>query len=147
MIFASVQELQRLIDGYFEHIKGEFHFEDIPDKNDDITRKKVWDRDAEPPTISGLIWYLGFDSRASFDAYQREGAFASAIKCARLRIEAEYEKKLHQQSPSGAIFALKNLGWNDRDNMPVNTDVPQSLRVEVFETGVPTATNEREVVL
>ena len=147
MEFVSAQAAEKLIGNYFEHIAGEFHFEEVPDKHDDITRKKVWDRDAEPPTISGLALYLGFDSREAFAEYERHGEFSSAIKRGRLRIEVEYEKRLHQQSPSGAIFALKNLGWNERDNASAINDAPHDIKVEIVEVGVATAGREQDVEL
>jgi len=104
----------------------------------------VWDREPEPPTLSGLALHLGFNSRQEFERYEQTGEFAALIKRGRLRIEAEYEKKLHMQSPSGAIFALKNLGWNERDN-PLDNLPPPPLQIQIVDSGVPVAGNEREV--
>src|SRR5687767_13811577 len=68
----------------------------------------------EPPTISGMCLFLGFESRQSFHDYAEKEEFSYTIKKSRLRIESEYEKKLHAQNPAGSIFALKNLGWTDK---------------------------------
>lgn len=148
MQFSNQRQLERLIDVYFKHIAGEFHFEDAPAKgkgDDAIIRQKVWDREPEPPTISGLALHLGFASRQEFELYIQAGEFAAVIKRGRLRIEAEYEKKLHQQ-PSGAIFALKNLGWNERDNL-LDFQPPQPLQIQIVDSGVPVAANEGEVII
>jgi len=147
MEFDSALVVEKLIGLYFEHIAGEFHFEEVPDKRDETTRKKVWDRDAEPPTFTGLALYLGFDSRDAFTEYEHKGEFASTIKRGRLRIEVEYEKRLHQQSPSGAIFALKNMGWNERENSPLNNEPSEPLQVNIIEVGLNTASSETDVAI
>lgn len=65
------------------------------------------------PTITGLVLYLGFNSRSSFYAYEDKPDFMDTIKKARTRIEQEYEEQLQCGLGSGAIFALKNFGWKD----------------------------------
>lgn len=65
-------------------------------------------------TITGLCYYLGFESRQSFYDYAKNEAFSYIIKKARLRIEQHYEELLQLESSSGAIFALKNMDWSDR---------------------------------
>jgi hypothetical protein len=113
MSFITDRQLKALIAAYFKYIKGEYHLEDTPAKGkggDEMVKQKIWDREPEAPTISGLAHYLGFDSRDAFNQYELTGEFASTLKRSRLRIEAEYEKKLHQQPSSGAIFALKTWG-------------------------------------
>lgn len=148
MFFTDAHSLERLIAAYFKHIMGDYHWEDtLPDgkTNTQTTRQKVWDREPEPPTLTGLVLYLGFDSRAAFERYEATGQFAATLKRGRLRIEAEYEKKLHQQAPSGAIFALKNLGWNERDTAADEPATP--LQIEIIDSGIPTAGDERDVML
>lgn len=66
-------------------------------------------------TITGLCYYLGFESRQSFYDYEKNVEFSYIIKKARLRIEMQYEEMLHLDTPAaGAIFALKNMDWNDK---------------------------------
>lgn len=151
MTFTNASQLEQLIDAYFKHIEGEFHFEDIPVKSktdDDVTeKKKVWDRPPEQPTISGLALYLGFDSCDALDDYCANGQYAPLIKRARLRIETAYEQKLHQGPASGAIFALKKLGWNQHG---ANTHTDSSiceLNVNVNNNGPPVADNEKDVMI
>ncbi|RYZ94856.1 MAG: hypothetical protein EOP47_26995, partial [Sphingobacteriaceae bacterium] len=98
-------------------------------------------------TLSGLILFLGFESRADFDSYEKNGAFAGTLKRGRLRIEAEYEKKLHFQSPTGAIFALKKLGWDDRTNEEHITSTITTLKIEVVNTGFVPVSSENQVRL
>lgn len=66
------------------------------------------------PTISGLAYYLGFASRQSFYDYEKKEGFSYTIKRARLFIEVEYEEQLQHGNTTGAIFALKNMGWKDK---------------------------------
>lgn len=70
----------------------------------------------DTPTISGLSLFLGFESRQSFYDYEKLEGYSYTIKKARTRIESEYEKMLHRKEGqvTGAIFALKNLGWSDK---------------------------------
>lgn len=71
----------------------------------------------EMPTITELAHYLGFESRQSIYAYELDGRFSYIIKRARLKIEINYEQRLHLASPTGAIFALKNMGWSDKSEI------------------------------
>ncbi len=150
MFFANAAYLERLIAAYFESINGEFHFENIPSKNnaDEITEKKrVWDRLPEPPTLSGLALYLGFDSCESLDNYSATGQYATFIKRALLRIETAYEQKLHNGPASGAIFALKKLGWNQREIPIAENNAACQLNINVTENRIPVAGNEKDVRL
>lgn len=66
------------------------------------------------PTITKLCYELGFESRQSFYDYEKREEFSYVIKRARLLVESGYEERLQSQSPTGAIFALKNMGWKDK---------------------------------
>ncbi len=68
----------------------------------------------EVPTITGLCYYIGFASRQSFYDLQETSKFSYTIKRARLFIEKEYEEQLTIGNTTGAIFALKNMGWKDK---------------------------------
>lgn len=65
-------------------------------------------------TISGLAYYLGFESRQSLYDYENNEVFSYIIKRAKLRIEMKYEQNLSFQNATGSIFALKNMGWKDK---------------------------------
>ena len=142
-------KIERHIDEYFTYIAGVFHTEQKPVKNaKDSTALEdviVYDRPPEPPTITGLALYIGFSSRQEFEENEKKPRYAKALKRARLKVEAEYEKKLHLTSAAGAIFALKSLGWNDdREN---GTNVPSTLDIRILESGPEPAQNEKEVIL
>lgn len=65
-------------------------------------------------TITGLAMWLGFDSRQSLYDYEKREEFSYIIKQARLAVENDYELSLRTVSVTGAIFALKNMGWKDK---------------------------------
>jgi hypothetical protein len=146
--FTLAPELEGLIAGYFKYIEGEYHEEEKPGKTarSKPIKQKVYDREPEPPTFAGLALFLGFSTRQQLETYEAKGRHSALLKTARLRIEAAYEKKLHSQSASsGAIFALKSMGWNER----TDTDEPGNitLKIEIIQTGPQLASAENEVIL
>jgi hypothetical protein len=66
------------------------------------------------PTISGLCYHVGYESRQSFYDLEKSDKFSYTVKRARLFIEKEYEEQLQTGNTVGAIFALKNMGWTDK---------------------------------
>ncbi len=68
-------------------------------------------------TITGLAYHLGFESRQSFYDYEKRELFSYTVKRARMFIENEYEKLLQSGNVTGAIFALKNFGWSDKQEI------------------------------
>ena len=66
------------------------------------------------PTITGVCLHCGFESRQSFYDYEKKEGFSYIIKKARLFIEKHYEELLQVGNTTGAIFALKNMGWIDK---------------------------------
>jgi hypothetical protein len=149
MKFKSITYLRFRISLYFTYIKGIFHFEDASEttKSKKTIKEKVWDRQPEPPTLTGLALHLGFNSLADFENYENTGEFGPELKRSRLRIEGEYEKKLHQQAPTGAIFALKAMGWNERDSADDSNQSSKIMTVNMVDTGVPLAGNEKDVAM
>lgn len=75
--------------------------------------KKV-DYLGDHPTITGLALYLGFADRQSLYDYQNREEFALVVRTARTLVEKNYEEALMSKSVTGAIFALKNMGWSDK---------------------------------
>jgi hypothetical protein len=141
--FKTARKLTDEVEAYFRYIEGEHTTETKSGKE-----QKIYSREPEPATITGLALFIGFDSRQQFDDYEKNGALGYVISRGRLRIEALYEKKLHQQSPSGAIFALKNLGWNEKtDERSTSGNRVDNIIVEIVNSGLRTAENESEVIL
>lgn len=103
--YQSVKQLQDAIDSYF-----------------DLSLK---------PTVTGLALHLGFNSRQSLlnnEGYSEE--FLDAIKRAKLRIEIYYEEHLVGHNAAGSIFALKNFGWRDRQELVTERTEVEQLEIE-----------------
>lgn len=79
-------------------------------------------KDMFPHTWTGLARYLGFESRQSLEDYKHKEGFAYPIKKALLRIEEIYEKSLFSKNAAGPIFALKNFGWRDKQEIEQKTE-------------------------
>ena len=143
--FITASELADLIDAYFKELEGEYHLEEKELKGI-ATTQKVWHREPQPATFTGLALHLGFGSRQAMDRYK--GRFNVLIKRARLRVEASYEKKLHGTSATAAMFALKCTGWNERAETPATKETAaRSLKIKVIETGPPPVYSEKEVMI
>lgn len=106
-LFNSVSELEEKINEYFNS--------GIKKRTVLIGRAPNQEKiEIEVPTITGLAYFLGFESRQSFYDYENNKNFSYTIKRARLFIEVEYEEQLQYGNTTGAIFALKNMGWRDK---------------------------------
>lgn len=70
----------------------------------------------DPITWTGMALALGLTSRGALDRYGKDygESFSASVKRAKVIVEQSYETRLHYQSPTGAIFALKNMNWHDR---------------------------------
>lgn len=100
--YKNAEELNNKIIEYFEsYINCDFKEEKQP-----VLGHK--------PTITGLALYLGFESRQSFYDYIKKEEFSYVLKKASLYVEMQYEMLLESKAATGAIFALKNMGWVDR---------------------------------
>lgn len=107
-MFDSAEKFENLVQSYFETVREE----------------------KMPPTITGLALHLGFESRQSFYDYEKKDGFAYTVKRARLRIENMYEQNLHGTTATGSIFALKNMGWTDRQEIDQKTEISGTLSVD-----------------
>ncbi len=86
--FESPEELQTQVDIYFS------------------TTERI--------TLAGLALALDI-SRATLYNYEEKDEFLDIIKKARERVEAKYEERLlYENNPTGVIFALKNMNWQDK---------------------------------
>ncbi|HZY36415.1 MAG TPA: terminase small subunit [Mucilaginibacter sp.] len=143
LVFKTARKLANKATAYFRYIEGDYQVQTKAGKD-----QKIYSREPEPATLTGLALFIGFNSRQELDDYEQNGEFGYVIKRSRLQVEALYEKKLHQQSPSGAVFALKNMGWKDKpDDRQVNENRLEGIKIEIIDTGPKTAANEVEVIL
>jgi hypothetical protein len=117
--FKTKEELQKLIDEYFKN-----NCKTIPVKDEQgnvvVDKKGRPVFDINPPTVSGLARYLGFESRQSMYDYKERDEFSYTIKETTLRIEEFAEKQLFVGNSVGAIFWLKNKGWRDKSEVDAN---------------------------
>jgi hypothetical protein len=117
-IFSTPEELIDKIESYFS---------DGVKKRSVIIGKEPNKQtiEIEVPTITGLAFYLGFESRQSFYDYEQKSEFSYIIKRARLYIETEYEECLQYGNVTGSIFALKNMGWTDKQEVEHSGEIKQ----------------------
>lgn len=72
-------------------------------------------------TWTGMALYMGFSSRQSIDEYQKYDGFSDSVKRAKAIVEQAYEDGLVSGGipAAGAIFALKNFNWRDKQELDV----------------------------
>jgi hypothetical protein len=88
MIWKSPEELQKLVDDYFQSTER-------------------W-------TLSGLAVHIGICRKTLYN-YESKDDFLHIIKKARDKVESIYEERaIYENNPTGVIFALKNMGWTDK---------------------------------
>jgi DNA-packaging protein gp3 len=99
---SSPERMDELIDGYIKMCR-----EAIP---------------PEPLTLTGMILALGLTSRAGFDEYETYSEeFSNSVKRAKMYIENAYEIRLVTGTNAASpIFALKNFGWKDKQDVDAN---------------------------
>jgi hypothetical protein len=83
---------------------------------------KSCDEKKIPYTITGLALELGFCSRQMLLEYEATGEFGNAIKRLKARCERYAEERMYGNNAAGPIFALKNYGWMDRQDVNVSGD-------------------------
>ena len=81
------------------------------------------------PTISGLVYHLGFASRTSWYDYKKKSPeFMHTVLRLKQFVESCYEKNLHGFAWAGSQFALKNINstdWKDEVTQNQNQTVTQ----------------------
>lgn len=92
--FKTPEDLRVVLDEYFQK-----------------TPKNEW-------TVTGLGLAVG--SRQILDEYQERPEYRQIVKEAKLIVENRYEIDLKTNGRVGTIFALKNMGWQDKQEVDVN---------------------------
>lgn len=113
--YETCQELEAKIQEYFKSCVPEFLKN--PTTNEYVLNNgQPVVLDHNKPTITGLALALGFESRQSLYDYEKNNKFSYIIKRAKLKVENSYEQDTRNPKlqPTGSIFALKVMGWNDR---------------------------------
>lgn len=111
-IFSSPEEFDARVDNYIK-----------------LCRATDGTDNPEPITLTGMVLALGFSCKDSFYQYEKYPEFSESVKRARTFIEQAYEKRMIKDGNlAGSIFALKNLGWKDRQDVYINeTEVTETL--------------------
>jgi hypothetical protein len=145
--YENVEELQARIDAYFADCDP--HMEEVTEwvqarsKKGDLLKDenglnylvKVKHKvmtEQKPYTITGLAVFLG-TSRETLREYKERPEFVDSIKGALDRCERFAEHMLFSNSPTGAIFNLKNnYGWKDKTEQELSgpNGSPVTARVE-----------------
>lgn len=150
-IHTDPKHLEHLVKDYFEWIEGEWHEEIVETIEEDIEtgeRKKVekkikvWDRNPEPPTVTGLSLHVGFSSKSTLYEYSKKIEFSDSIKKGLTRIEKFHETKVtYGDKCTGNIFALKNFGWKDNVGVDHTTN-GESMNIITLGSGIKPPSND-----
>ena len=121
-LIKTPEEFAQKVDEYFEYIKGEYQLKVDSDENGKPIDVEVCVRQPEPATITGLCLFMGFASKQSFYDYKKLAGFEDVTSWAHMRVEYNYEMGLSRGRPAGPIFALKNMGWSDKQEVDHTTN-------------------------
>jgi hypothetical protein len=133
--YNSVEEIQEMIDKYFEECDGKV----LTDENGNPMRNKdgkVIRDDRRPYTITGLALALGFNSRQALLNYQAKEEFHDTIMRAKAKVERYAEERLYDKHGSnGAKFALANnfKGWSEKQQIEGSINTKQEITVELID--------------
>lgn len=134
-LFSSAIELQEKIEEYFD---GQYGSVTEPDTETGLVKQTP----GYNITITGLALYLGFETRQSFYDYEKHEEYSYIIKRARLHVEAAYESNLYGKNPTGSIFALKNMGWSDKQEIDQKTEHSGGITIHWEEPPVQHSSNQ-----
>ena len=74
--------------------------------------------DFDPPLVTGLTLFLGFESKNTLYDYAKKDGFSDSIKKALTKIEMFHEMRTASGDKcTGNIFVLKNFNWKDTQNI------------------------------
>lgn len=110
--YKTPEELEQLIDGYFAECEAT----------------------GEPITLTGLCMAIG-TTRDTLITYGKKDEFVDTIKKARNKVENSYELRLINRGNAGDIFALKQFGWSDRQDVNIGgqKDAPFEVNIKVVD--------------
>lgn len=116
--YETPELLQAGIDEYFATRVPEFF---LDDKGEPILAKgQPIIKNRNPATLNGLVYFLGFATRESFDEYgRRKDGYSDIITRAKLRIAESYEGLFQDPAlkPQGPIFILSNMGMKNNQSI------------------------------
>ena len=86
----------------------------------------------EEITITGLCLSLGIN-KDTFYEYAKRDEYADVIEEARLIVENSYEISLRKNGRTGDIFALKNFGWVDKQEIAADVNNDVTINIELSD--------------
>lgn len=125
--YSEADEMQRVINEYFENCDGEYLLDSDGDHVMDKQGRPIRIND-RMPTVTGLAYWLGFTSRQALLGYEGREKFTTTLRRAKMRCEEYAERRLYDRDGQrGAEFSLRvNFGWRD------NVDANQSGGIQVM---------------
>lgn len=85
------------------------------------------DETGEKPTIPALAWHLGFASKQSIYDYAKKPEFEYIVGRCKLFCEKFFADQLaNGRGDAGVIFALKQFGWSDKQEIEHSEKVVDS---------------------
>ena len=137
MIYKSAEEMQVVIDKYFEDCEGKL----LTIKDAETGEEKpVLDKygkpvyvGQKPPTMTGLALALGLNSRQALLNYQGREEFNDTVTRAKARVEEYAESRLFDKDGSnGAKFSLANnfRDWTEKSDTTIRNPEGESLRID-----------------
>lgn len=143
-LFKTAEEIQKKIDEYFDTECKEEYAKDPETGNILLDTKNRPIVCFNPPTVSGLALFLGFENRNSLYDYEEKSDFTSTIKKAIARIENYAEKQLFIGNSTGAIFWLKNKGWKDKSETEIKGELDLHNSLAIFKKRLEDKEKDKE---
>ena len=129
----------------FAELKGKFQSdEQLREAIADYFESSKQKNGVYKPTLTGLVFHLGFQSLQSFYDYEKDDRYSYTIKRSRLFVQSCYEANLYGFAWGGASFALKNIGkgeWQDEVIQQQNQTVT-TVRPNIIQSGTPLGDKE-----
>lgn len=147
--YDSVEEMQEIIDAFFEECKGHV----LTDSDGSILYNRYGEPivvDRHPPTVAGLALALGFNSKQTLQLYRTKPVnkkFWNLIDKAFLRIEMYAEERLYDRDGvNGAKFSLSNAfdGWNTAAEKKAEASAPAVTVINDIPKPAPVARTAEE---
>ena len=91
-----------------------------PKQMEEILNEYFATTDENKITITGICLALDLD-KSNFYEYENREGYENIVKRARMIVENSYEMSLRENGRTGDIFALKNFGWKDKQEIENNT--------------------------
>lgn len=134
-MFESAEQMQTLIDAYFEECNGKPFLDEDGNPMRNKYGKIIRD-DRKPYTITGLALALGFTSRQALLNYEGKEAFVDTITRAKAIVERYAEERLYDKDgANGAKFSLANnfKGWSEKQQIEGSINTKQEITVELID--------------